>query len=102
MQHSSQQRVLIVDDEPDIRELLEITLSRMNLQTTPAGDLATARRLLADHEFDFCLTDMQLPDGNGLDLVSEIQREHDKLPVAVITAFGSTETAVSALKAGAF
>jgi two-component system response regulator PilR (NtrC family) len=97
-----QQRVLIVDDEPDIRELLEITLSRMNLQTTPAGDLATARRLLAENEFDFCLTDMQLPDGNGLELVREIQHEHDRLPVAVITAFGSTETAVSALKAGAF
>ncbi len=97
-----QQRVLIVDDEPDIRELLEITLSRMNLQTTPAGDLATARRLLTEMEFDFCLTDMQLPDGNGLELVREIQNEYDNLPVAVITAFGSAETAVSALKAGAF
>lgn len=102
MQPSMQQRVLIVDDEPDIRELLEITLSRMNLQTTPAGDLKTARRLLKEMEFDFCLTDLQLPDGNGLELVREIQSEHGNLPVAVITAFGSTETAVSALKAGAF
>ncbi|HTR00644.1 MAG TPA: sigma-54 dependent transcriptional regulator [Candidatus Acidoferrum sp.] len=97
-----QQRVLIVDDEPDIRELLEITLGRMNLQTTPAGDLTTARRLLEQDSFDFCLTDMKLPDGNGLELVEEIQRKHDRMPVAVITAFGSTETAVSALKAGAF
>lgn len=97
-----QQRVLIVDDEPDIRELLEITLSRMNLQTTPAGDLASARRLLAENAFDFCLTDMRLPDGSGLDLVEEIQRNYNSMPVAVITAYGSTETAVSALKAGAF
>lgn len=97
-----QQRVLIVDDEPDIRELLEITLGRMSLSTMPAGDLATARKLLAESEFDFCLTDMHLPDGNGLELVEEIQRYHDKMPVAVITAFGNTETAVTALKAGAF
>jgi len=97
-----QQRVLIVDDEPDIRELLEITLSRMSLQTTPAGDLATARRLLEEGEFDFCLTDMRLPDGSGLELVEEIQRHHERMPVAVITAYGSAETAVSALKAGAF
>lgn len=97
-----QQRVLIVDDEPDIRELLEITLGRMSLQTTPAGDLATARRLLQEGEFDFCLTDMRLPDGSGLELVEDIQRHHDRMPVAVITAYGSAETAVSALKAGAF
>ncbi len=96
------QRVLIVDDEPDIRELLEITLNRMNLATTSADDLASARRLLAAQDFDFCLTDMRLPDGSGLELVAEIQAHHDRMPVAVITAYGSTETAVSALKAGAF
>lgn len=96
------QRVLIVDDEPDIRELLEITLGRMNLDSLSAGDLATARKLLEEENFDFCLTDMRLPDGNGLELVQEIQQKHDKLPVAVITAFGNTDTAVSALKAGAF
>jgi two-component system, NtrC family, response regulator PilR len=97
-----QQRVLIVDDEPDIRELLEITLTRMNLHTMPAGDLLTARQLLASDEFDFCITDMRLPDGSGLDLVREIQQQYQNLPVAVITAFGSTETAIAALKAGAF
>ncbi len=102
LQPSRQQRVLIVDDEPDIRELLEITLGRMNIATMSAGNLATARKLLASTDFDFCLTDMRLPDGNGLELVEEIQQCHDKMPVAVVTAFGSTETAISALKAGAF
>jgi two-component system, NtrC family, response regulator PilR len=96
------QKVLIVDDEPDIRELLEITLSRMNLVTLSAGDLATARKLLSTHQFDLCLTDMRLPDGDGLELVKEIQDEHENLPVAVITAHGSTETAITALKSGAF
>jgi two-component system response regulator PilR (NtrC family) len=96
------QKVLIVDDEPDIRELLEITLSRMNLVTMSAGDLSTARALLSAHQFDLCLTDMRLPDGDGLELVKEIQDEHENLPVAVITAHGSTETAITALKSGAF
>jgi len=93
---------LIVDDEPDIRELLEITLGRMNLRTVSAGDLVTARKLLKDEKIDLCLTDMQLPDGNGLTLVQHIQSEYPHVPVAVITAFGSMDTAVNALKAGAF
>jgi two-component system response regulator PilR (NtrC family) len=93
---------LIVDDEPDIRELLEITLGRMNLRTVSAGDLATARKLLKNEKIDLCLTDMQLPDGNGLTLVQHIQSEYPYVPVAVITAFGSMDTAVNALKAGAF
>jgi len=95
-------QVLIVDDEPDIRELLELTLGRMDLETRSAANLEDARHLLGQFEFDLCLTDMRLPDGNGIDLVREMQERYPQLPVAVITAFGNMETAVSALKAGAF
>ncbi len=95
-------RALIVDDEPDIRELLELTLGRMNIETRCAADLAQARALLASESFELCLTDMRLPDGNGLDLVRHIQERQPNLPVAVITAYGSMDTAVEALKAGAF
>ena len=95
-------RALIVDDEPDIRELLEITLGRMNVDTSSAPDLATARSLLEKERFDLCLTDMHLPDGNGLELVNHIAQSVPDLPVAVITAFGNMDTAISALKAGAF
>lgn len=93
---------LIVDDEPDIRELLEITLVRMGLATRSAADLATARELLTAEPVQLCLTDMNLPDGNGIDLVSWIQQHHPQTPVAVITAYGSMDTAIEALKAGAF
>jgi|GEM_PF-2115485 len=96
------QHVLIVDDEPDIRELLEITLGRMKLSTHAAGSVTEARALLSRHDFDLCLTDMRLPDGNGIELVEHIQRHCPCLPVAVITAYGSMDTAVAALKAGAF
>ena len=90
---------LIVDDEADIRELVEMTLMRMGLRTQAAGSLAHARELLAKHNFDFCITDMRLPDGLGLELVRE---QHQKLPIAVITAYGSADMAVESLKAGAF
>ncbi len=93
---------LIVDDEPDICELLEITLGRMGLATCAVGTLAEARRELDRDAYDLCLTDMRLPDGNGLDLVDAIGHEHPLLPVAVITAHGNMEAAVRALKAGAF
>lgn len=95
-------RALIVDDEPDIRELLEITLGRMGVFTESAADLKSAYRLLQESEFDFCLTDMKLPDGNGIELVQRIQDDYSQLPVAMITAHGSMESAVEALKAGAF
>jgi len=94
--------VLIVDDEPDLLELVSLTLSRMNLETRTAPDLATARRLLKSEHFDLCLTDMRLPDGDGLDLVAWIQENRPTLPVAVITAHGNVESAVRALKLGAF
>jgi two-component system response regulator PilR (NtrC family) len=94
--------VLIVDDEPDLLELVSLTLSRMGLRTRTAPDLATARRLLKSETFDLCLTDMRLPDGDGLDLVAWIQENRAALPVAVITAHGNVESAVRALKLGAF
>lgn len=93
---------LIVDDEPDICELLELTLGRMNIETSAANDLTQARELLAQHRFDLCLTDMKLPDGNGIELVEHIQQHYPKTPVAVITAHGNMEWAIKALKAGAF
>ena len=96
------QSVLIVDDEPDIRELLDITLSRMGLDTHSAATLGEAQALVAEMQPDLCLTDMRLPDGNGISLVEYIQQEFSHIPVAMITAHGSVETAISALKAGAF
>ena len=95
-------RILIIDDEPDIRELLEITLGRMNMDTFSAASVYEAEAALKDPRFNLCLTDMNLPDGNGIELVHFIQRQCPQLPVAVITAYGSVDTAVSALKAGAF
>ena len=95
-------RALIVDDEPDIRELLGITLGRMGVQASPAATIAEALTLLRQETFDLCLTDMKLPDGNGLDLVADIARRHPGMPVAVITAHGNMESAIIALKSGAF
>ena len=94
--------VLVVDDEPDLIELVALTLSRMNLATDSAQDLAGARAKLNQRHFDLCLTDMRLPDGDGLDLVAWIQEVHADVPVAVITAHGNVESAVRALKLGAF
>lgn len=95
-------RVLVVDDEPDIRELLEITLARMGLDSVSAADLAEAYALLESEQLQLCLTDMRLPDGNGIELVEHIQAEHPQLPVAMITAHGNVDSAIKALKAGAF
>ncbi len=96
------QTALIVDDEPDIRDLLEITLTRMGIETLTAPDLTTARALLEKHRPQLCLTDMNLPDGNGIDLVHWIQQHVPATPVAVITAYGNMDTAIESLKAGAF
>ncbi|QDX82550.1 sigma-54-dependent Fis family transcriptional regulator [Denitratisoma sp. DHT3] len=95
-------RVLIVDDEADIRELLDLTMARMGLDAHCVGTLAEARRFLDKERYQLCLTDMRLPDGEGLELVRHIGEQAPELPVAVITAHGSAENAVSALKAGAF
>lgn len=97
-----QKRVLIVDDEADIRELLDMTMMRMGLAADCAASLAEARGLLAAGRYQLCLTDMRLPDGDGLSLVRHIGETRPELPVAVITAHGSAENAVAALKAGAF
>lgn len=93
---------LVVDDEPDIRELLEITLARMNIDARTADCIESAKALLRKEKFQLCLTDMNLPDGSGITLVQTIQRDYPSTPVAVITAYGSTEAAVASLKAGAF
>ncbi|NBD95220.1 MAG: response regulator [Gammaproteobacteria bacterium] len=99
----SEMRALVVDDEPDLRELLDMTLTRMGLEVETAEDLTTARRLLANGtDYSFCLTDMRLPDGNGLSLIKEISRDYPHLPVAMITAYGKVDDAVTALKYGAF
>src|SRR5947199_3184686 len=97
-----QPKVLVVDDEPDLLELLELTLSRMGLDTTRAESVNDALRLLDREPFDLCLTDMRLTDGEGLRVVEYISQKALDVPVAVITAFGSAENAVAALKAGAF
>ena len=94
--------VLIVDDEPDIRELLSMTLEGMDVSPDTAEDLAEARHKLQTEDFHFCLTDMRLPDGDGLELVQWMQRNAPGVPVAVITAHGNVESAVRALKLGAY
>ena len=95
-------RVLVIDDEEDIRELLDLTLVRMGLSADCAGTVAEAKRLLKKERYSLCLTDMRLPDGEGLEIVRLISAEYGATPVAVITAFGSADNAVAALKAGAF
>jgi two-component system response regulator PilR (NtrC family) len=95
-------KALIIDDEPDISELLAITLERMAIECKTADDVSSALALLKKENFQLCLTDMHLPDGSGLDIVQHIQKNYPQTPVAVITAYGSTEMAVTALKAGAF
>ncbi len=101
-QPAVRRRVLVVDDEADILELLELTLSRMGLDVERASSVAGARQQLQKSSVQLCLTDMRLPDGTGLELVNHIGQHYPALPVAVITAFGSADNAVAALKAGAF
>lgn len=98
----SLQTVLVIDDERDIRELLTITLGRMDLQVEAVGTVAEARRALAERNFDLCFTDMRLPDGNGQEIIELIAENSPDTPVAMITAYGNVDAAVNALKAGAF
>lgn len=99
---SKMKSVLIIDDEPDICQLLSMTLEKMSLQTKTAQSFESAKNLLNQQHFDFCLTDMRLPDGDGLDLLRLIQSNHPQMPVVVITAHGNMETAILAMKLGAF
>ena len=99
---STLRSALVVDDERDIRELLVLTLGRMGIRVDTAADLAAAREQLAAEKYDLCLTDMRLPEGSGLDLISHINQRFPETPVAMITAYGNVEAAVDALKAGAF
>jgi two-component system response regulator PilR (NtrC family) len=96
------QTVLVIDDERDIRELLTITLGRMDLQVDAVGTVGDARRALAERSYDLCFTDMRLPDGNGQEVIELIAADHPDTPVAMITAYGNVDAAVNALKAGAF
>ena len=104
MTEQNQQRhlALIVDDEPDICELLQLTLNRMDIDAVIAMDLRTARQYLRTQHIAICLTDMKLPDGNGLELVKLIARDYAHIPVAMISAHGNMDTAIQALKSGAF
>src|SRR3989338_2918891 len=94
--------VLLVDDEPDILELLELALLKMGLKVDKAGNVREALTRLKAHRYDLCLTDMRMPDGDGLQVVRHIVQSNMDVPVAVITAHGNMENAVAALKAGAF
>jgi two-component system response regulator PilR (NtrC family) len=98
----AQPLALVIDDEPDICELLTLTLGRMDIATRTANDVSSAKSLLGSTRFDLCLTDMRLPDGDGLELVEWMQSHAAGVPVAVITAHGNVATAVQALKLGAF
>lgn len=95
-------QVLVIDDEQDLRELLSITLRGMGLAATAYETIAEAKQALQTKHFDLCLTDMRLPDGNGIDLVAYAQQHYPQMPIAVITAYGNVELAVDALKLGAF
>jgi len=98
----SRPHALVVDDEPDIRELIEITLERMDVATTAVANLGDAYSAAKKSPFDLCLTDMRLPDGNGIDLIRHMHQHHPGIPVAMITAHGNMSSAIEALKAGAF
>ena len=98
----SRQAALVVDDEPDIRELLTLTLTRLGLLVDTAGNVTEAKRRLAEQEYAICLTDFRMPDGTGMDLVEHVARNYPRVPIAIITAYGSVDIAVGALKAGAF
>src|SRR5690554_3135567 len=93
---------LIIDDEPDIRTLTAITLERLGIECYTAEDMRTALKLLTERRYHFCITDMKLPDGNGLELINLCQQRYPDMPIAMIAVCGNTQLGVCALKAGAF
>lgn len=99
---AQQPLVLFVDDEEDLCTLMQMMLSRMGIETHVAYRIAQAKKMLSEHHYDVCFTDLNLPDGNGLELVEEISQRYPQLPVAVLTAYGNMDIAIAALKAGAF
>ena len=99
---AQQPLVLFVDDEEDLCTLMQMMLSRMGIETHVAYRLSQARKMLSEHQYDVCFTDLNLPDGNGLELVEEISQQYPQLPVAVLTAYGNMDIAIAALKAGVF
>ncbi len=98
----TRQSALVIDDEPDIRELLVLTLTRMGLAVDTAATQGEALARLQEHDYDLCFTDMRLPDGNGQDIIAHVVKHRPHMPIAMITAFGNVDAAVNALKAGAF
>ncbi|AUX85594.1 sigma-54-dependent Fis family transcriptional regulator [Acinetobacter sp. ACNIH2] len=99
---AQQPLVLFVDDEEDLCTLMQMMLSRMGIETHVAYRIAQAKKMLSEHHYDICFTDLNLPDGSGLELVEEISQQYPQLPVAVLTAYGNMDIAIAALKAGAF
>jgi len=99
---AQQPLVLFVDDEEDLCTLMQMMLSRMGIETHVAYRIAQAKKMLSEHHYDVCFTDLNLPDGSGLELVEEISQQYPQLPVAVLTAYGNMDIAIAALKAGAF
>lgn len=94
--------VLLIDDEPDLCMLMQMTLSRIGIKTHIAHHLAQAKHFLSEYKYDACITDLNLPDGNGIDLVKYVTQHYPKTPIAVLTAYANMDIAISALKSGAF
>lgn len=99
---SVQPLVLLVDDEEDLCLLMQMTLNRMGIQTHVAYNLTDAKKQLQQHSYEACLTDLNLPDGHGLDFVHFVTEHYPQTPIGVLTAYGNMDIAVAALKAGAF
>lgn len=99
---AEQKKILVVDDEPDILQLLEISLTRMGFKVYKAENIGSAKYQLSKTSFHLCLSDFKLPDGTGSELVEHVNQKYPNTPIAVITAFGTINHAVETLKKGAY